>query len=376
MSRPYRLLPLLALSAVALLTACKGGGSTSQAPGGFPPTNPTGDRSQWVGISDLGTACTNNNTTTSHISNWSLGSATVPLSGNLAPNDTYGNGAATNVDAPYGWFVDNNGNEWVANFGNGSGTNSSVIETTIDKNSSTAAPSKTITSTSFKGPVAVYVSEANGINNWIYVLDSQAEEIFIFPATASGASTPTYTISDTSTPIGAPGGLVLDSHGNIWIANEAPAAVLEFSNPVGSAPGVYNETPIETITGGATTLSDAFDVYLDSQSNIWVSNYTGNSITEFGASSGAGTLNEAPILTIAGGSTGLSGPEGVAVDNGGNVYVVNKNSGNPAIDIWWANTIEPGPNNTVPTYTIGGSSTKLVCPVGIQVYSISGTNDV
>jgi hypothetical protein len=374
--RPYRLLPLVALSALALLTACKGGGSTSQAPGGFPPTNPTGDRSQWVGISDLGTSCANNNTTTSHISNWSLGSATVPLSGNLTPNDTWGNSATTKLAAPYFWFVDNNGNEWASNYGTGTGTNASVVETTIDKNGTTA-PSRTITSASFKGPQGVYVGEANGVNNWVYVADATQEAIYIFPATASGASTPTYTITNTSaTPFSNITGLVLDKSGNIWVDSEGNNSVQELSNPTGTTAGAYNETPIEIIAGSSTTLSDPDDVYLDAQSNIWVTNYGSNSITEFAPSSGGGTLNEAPVLTIAGGSTGLSGPLSVAVDNGGNVYAVNKNSGNPVIDIWWNNAIQPGTNNTAPTYTIGGSNTKLVCPAGIQVYSITGTNDV
>ena len=376
MRTPHRLFAAAALAALAL-SACKGNGSTSQAPGGLPAVSPAGDRAQWVGISDLGTGCANGNTTTSQIENWSLGSAAVPLSGNLTPSDRYGNSATTKVDAPYGWFVDNNSNEWVANYGTGTGTagGASVIETSVDKNGSTA-PTKTITSASFGGPVSVYVSQANGVNNWIYVLDNVNDAIYVFPATASGTVAPTYTITSTSPALNGPAGIVLDSHGNIWVGNQLNQSIVELTNPAGGTPGTYAEAPIEVITGAATGLSFPFNIYLDAHSNIWVANFSGNTVGEFSASSGAGTLNVAPYLTIGGASTGLSGPEGVAVDNGGNVYVVNKNAGNPAIDIWWNNAIGAGANNVAPTYTIAGSNTHLICPVGIQVYSITGTNDV
>ncbi len=377
MIRLLRFLPIAAIATLAILAAgCKGPGGTSTAPGGFPPVNPGGDRAQWVGIGDLGTNCASNNTTTSQIENWSLGSNAVPLTGNLTPNDRYGNNATTKVDSPYGWFVDNNGNEWIANFGNGAGTNASVIETSINKNG-TGAPSKTITSASFIGPSAVYVSQVNGVNQWVYVADNEASEIFVFPATASGLTAPTYTITDTgATPLLFPIDMKLDQNGNIWVTNSGHDNVLEFSNPTSGSPGTYNENPTEVIGGGSTTLGQETGLYLDARSNIWVSDYTNNAIDEFPASSDAGAVTSAPNLRIVGGSTGLSEPFGVAVDNGGNVYSVSRNPANPQIEIWTANSIEPGTNNTAPTYTIAGPNTNLVCPVSIQVYSISGTNDV
>jgi hypothetical protein len=123
-----------------------------------------------------------------------------------------------------------------------------------------------------------------------------------------------------------------------------------------------NVTPIQTISGSNTNLSDILAIAVDGPGNIYVSN---------GAASGPGAEsvnvfapnangNATPIRTISGTLTGIDQPYGVAVDPTGNLYVVN-NVGETVT------VYGPGANgNVAPIQTIGGSHTGFAnAPIGI-----------
>ncbi|PYO70626.1 MAG: hypothetical protein DMD64_16905, partial [Gemmatimonadetes bacterium] len=90
-----------------------------------------------------------------------------------------------------------------------------------------------------------------------------------------------------------------------------------------------NATPTATIAGGNTGLNFPNGVALDGAGNIYV-------VNEFsGSAGGPGTItvyaagasgNVTPTATIAGGNTGLSIANGIAVDGAGNIYVTSGNS--------------------------------------------------
>lgn len=359
LSKRYKFLALLVLATLAL-AACKGNGSTSQAPGGFPPVSPSGDHAQYVMATDAGATCGG----TPALLTFSLGSAVTLASGNLTPFKNL-TGAATKLNHPYSPFIDNNGNVWVAN-DNGA---ASVTEYSVTATGNTA-PSRTIAGalTTFNDPSGVFVAQnTSGVNTWVFVTDYATNTIDIFPATASGNVAPTYQIAGVATGLNEPWGITLDSSGNIWVANFGGHNVLELPNPTSSTPGVYNTAPTVTIGGGTTTLGGPSDVYLDSHSDVWVADYSAKALDEFTLGSYA-----SPYVRI----TSLAAdPTGIAVDSGGNIYDVEYSA---YINIWMANSFGPGVNaiGGSPTYSIAGPATKLACGTSVQVFSTGGTNDV
>jgi sugar lactone lactonase YvrE len=121
-----------------------------------------------------------------------------------------------------------------------------------------------------------------------------------------------------------PAGIAVDGTGNVWAANVGSLSPADYTGdsitelPVsGGMPGTA-----KPITGGG--LNGPYAIAVDHGGNIWVSNvgalnsdtddYTGTSISEFSAMGVPGT-------PVTGG--GLSGPDGIAIDGGGNVWVAN-----------------------------------------------------
>ena len=73
------------------------------------------------------------------------------------------------------------------------------------------------------------------------------------------------------------------------------------------------------------------------------------------------TGNAAPVATISGSATGLSFPQGVAVDSAGHLFVTN--SGADSVTEY----AEGATGNTAPVATISGSATGLNEPDGVAV---------
>jgi sugar lactone lactonase YvrE len=89
-----------------------------------------------------------------------------------------------------------------------------------------------------------------------------------------------------------------------------------------------------------------------------VANLATNSLTEYPASANG---DVAPLATIAGASTGLKGPQGLAIDGSGNVLTANT-YGN---SLTAYKVTDNG--NVAPQRTIAGSVTGLNAPHGIGV---------
>ena len=102
---------------------------------------------------------------------------------------------------------------------------------------------------------------------------------------------------------------------------------------IGSSTGILNEAPLATISGSNTGLAIPQGIAVDSKRNIYVAN-GGNFIEPVSGiliyppvGSSTGTLNEAPLATIAGSNTGLVDLIGVALDSSERIYVANWNTG-------------------------------------------------
>jgi hypothetical protein len=155
------------------------------------------------------------------------------------------------------------------------------------------------------------ISDEGGLaidsNNLLYVANSKTATIDIFPA---GSSTMQAQIGGSNTGLVAPGAVAVDASLNVYVFDTTTATISEF------AAGAHgNAAPIRTISGSNTGLSggNGFSFGLavsKATGKIFVSNPGSNAILGFAATARG---NVAPIQTIAGSATGLADPLGLVV---------------------------------------------------------------
>ena len=211
------------------------------------------------------------------------------------------------------------------------------------------------------------------------VLSASSSNTAKFTASISGSTltiTPvcggTATITVTSTPANiASDGLaavalvftvtqVPAAAQRVYVANTGNNTVTVYAaNPSGSV----TCPPLATIGGGSTGISGPQGVALDSSGKVYVTN--GNNTVTVYAANPSGNVTSAPLATIGGGSTGISSPDGVAFDGSGQIYVAN--FGNSTVTVYAAN---PSGNVTnAPLATIGGGSAGINGPTGVALDS-------
>ena len=198
-----------------------------------------------------------------------------------------------------------------------------------------------------------------------------APSITVYAAGSNGCPTPAAVISGNATGLMQPAGMTLDSKSNIYVTDVAANSISVFS-----AGSTGNEVPIEAITNLNIGIDVPLAVALDSKGNIYLANAGSqdnnggyDSVTSYPAGSNA---NVAPTNTISSGGatdkTLLNDPDAIALGNDNGIWVANAlgaASGNGSL-IWYA----PGSNgNVAPQVVIAGSSTGLNDPVGLAINS-------
>ncbi|MGA2760003.1 MAG: hypothetical protein ABSF08_06775 [Candidatus Cybelea sp.] len=155
------------------------------------------------------------------------------------------------------------------------------------------------------------ISDSGGLaidsNNLLYVANSKAATIDIFPA---GSSTMQAQIGGSNTGLVAPGTVAVDASLNVYVFDTKTATISEFA-----AGATGNVAPIRTISGSETGLGGgngfSFGLAISKASGkIFVSNPGSNAILGFAATASG---NVAPIQTISGSATGLADPLGLTV---------------------------------------------------------------
>jgi len=243
-----------------------------------------------------------------------------------------------------------------------------------------ATPTPTPRPTASPAPTSTPTPAPSSTAAEIYVANSGDNSVTVYPANPSGTlnESPLATIAGTNTGLSEPFGIAVDASGKIYVANRTGGGVngggsitVYAAHPSGS----LNETPLATITGSLTGLSGPSDIAVDANGKIYVTNLF-NSITIFAASP-SGTVNEAPLATITGSSTALAEPYGVAVDAGGTIYVANEIGGSSdsgTITTYAANP--SGTTNEAPLATITGTNTALNDPLGVALGPLGKINVV
>jgi hypothetical protein len=161
----------------------------------------------------------------------------------------------------------------------------------------------------------------------------------------------------------------VDSKGNIYVANESGGAKEGGSITIYSAGSYAAGPPIATIAGDTTGISNPFGIALDPSGNIFVLN-SDYAITEYPAGSAGDVM---PNVTLNIDQSGKSSPTGMAVGPGGVLYIANQGSVScnrqsclqtnlDSVAVYRAASF-----NAKPIAVISGPNTKLASPSAIAV---------
>jgi len=150
---------------------------------------------------------------------------------------------------------------------------------------------------------------------------------------ASGAVTPGPA---TSSPLGNPAGVAVDSSGNLYVADRW-ASLVEKIAPDGTLSIIAGNASVGAPTPGPATdsaLGSPNGVAVDSSGNVYIADDYNNEILKVSPDGTlsilAGTGSDGPPTEGPASSSLLSSPHGVGVDSSGNVYVAD--SGNNRIE--------------------------------------------
>jgi sugar lactone lactonase YvrE len=229
-----------------------------------------------------------------------------------------------NIDAS-GAAFDRAGNLWVVN-----DNSNTVVEYTASQLATSGTPTPAVTLNLGANVFAFGIAFDAAGDLWV-CNNGQGDIVEFTPSqlTTSGTPTPAITIQDGDPFTNEPIALAFDAQGNLWVANNAISALVEYSASQLTTSG--SPTPAVTLTGAA--IKNPLDIAFDSNGNLWVSNsaYTilpdstepspVGEIAEYAASALLASGSPAPLTMIdLPGGTYSPNPVGIAFDNGGNLW--------------------------------------------------------
>ncbi|WP_234125051.1 X2-like carbohydrate binding domain-containing protein [Clostridium hydrogenum] len=284
------------------------------------------------------------------------------------------NGLATSatLNYPMGVAVDNSGNVYIADSSNNAvreidhttGNISTIVGTTKDVPAiAYSGDGGLATSAALSNPMGVVADSSGNVyiadsgNNAVRKIDHTTGNI----STIAGTGTSGYSGDNglaTSAKLNMPMGVAVDSSGNVYIADSSNSAIRKIDNTTGN---------ISTIAGTGTsgysgdnglatsaTLYGPNGVAVDNSGNVYIAD-SGNNVVRkidhitgnISTIAGTGTRGYSGDNGLATSAT-LYGPREVAIDNSGNVYIAD--SGN--------NVIRKIDHTTGNISTIAGTGTR------------------
>ena len=119
-------------------------------------------------------------------------------------------------------------------------------------------------------------------------------------------------------------GAIVDYDGNVWFINsKASAECPGCGNSLMLFPGGDPDNAVTFAYPGTDTLDGPFDMALDLEGDIWITNGAGGTVTSIDPLGN-------PVYRSLPGCCGISGPKGLAVDSVGNVWIANFTGGEGA----------------------------------------------
>jgi uncharacterized protein (TIGR03437 family) len=208
-------------------------------------------------------------------------------------------------------FVSDSGNHRVVEFASGSGSGASAIRVYGQPNMNAAVRPAQSSAQSLTTPQGIAVDQASTL----YVADTGANRVLIFPNTQNQpptGATASFVIGQSgfggsaAAGLRTPGGVALDTQGNIFVADSGNNRVLMYSSLVflpvaGGTPTavvgqqtVAGTAPNWDSTDGLATpggMSGPIGVYLDRQDTLYVTDAGNHRVTHY--------LKPAPVVNAA-----------------------------------------------------------------------------
>jgi sugar lactone lactonase YvrE len=148
----------------------------------------------------------------------------------------------------------------------------------------------------------------------------------VYAAGDYGNVAPTRTIMGPDTQMGVPTGLAVDSDGDIYVTNWFGGTPCAGTVTVYAAGANGDAAPIAQIKGLKTRLCDPGGIAIDSKRNMYVTSgqQYSSAVNVYAAGSNG---NVRPIAEISGRRTLLFDPAGITLDALGNIYVSSEGDG-------------------------------------------------
>ncbi|HUE09057.1 MAG TPA: hypothetical protein VMP41_16655 [Acidimicrobiales bacterium] len=286
-------------------------------------------------------------------------------SGNATPTYGVGGNATSPFEAEAEVF-DAAGDLWVANFNN---TIVEYAKSTLAQ-SGNPVPAVVLTSdgsSSISGPSGL-VFDASG-DLWATNGGPGSGSVVEFTRsqlTASGSPTPAVTISSNGTNVDSPYGLAFDTTGNLWVSNYSGNTVVKFAaNQLGTS-GATTPAVILTMPGSGLTACGPNGSAFDASGNLWVPCYKQNQVLEIAKSSLGSTGTPSPAVTLSSTGNSLNQPEYATFDGSGDLWIVNSNTGTSTVVEFKADNLtssgSPVPDVTLSPTGVGTPTASLASP--------------
>jgi hypothetical protein len=293
--------------------------------------------------------------------------------GDAGSND--GTGAAAKFDAPFGLAADGSGNVFVADTGNDTIrkiTPAGVVTTVAGTPLSVGTANGTGAGALFSIPIGITVDP----NDNLYVSEQGNQTIRkITPAgvvtTLAGLAGSAGSTDGTGSAarFDLPAGIVLDGSGNLYVADSTNDEIRKVTpgGVVTTLAGSPQQTGSTDGTGSSARFYFPVGLAIDGSGSLYISEYSNDTVRKMTPAGVVTTLAGTPGKFGSADGTGASalfdGPEGIAVDGSGNLYVAD--TYNYTIrkgGLSGAPQIESQP--TEQFVSLGGSATFTVSAVG------------
>lgn len=234
-------------------------------------------------------------------------------------------GSNTSLSSPEAVAVDANHDVYVANI---SGYYESAITVYPAGDYGNVAPAQTITGPLTQMGIATGVAVDSAakvyVTNWFGGTPCTGS-VTVYAAGANGDAAPIAQIKGSKTRLCDPGGIAVDSSGNLYVTSGS-----QYSSAVNiyAAGSKGNVRPIAEISGTHTQLYDPTGITLDAGGNVYVSANGAGVLTKYRAGAHG---NAKPAQTISGIFTKLQSAYGVAVDPSGEIYANNETQQNVVV---------------------------------------------